>query len=54
MDKTMFYSDYKDFALKAAKELKYREECYDKIKNAKSDSEIQRITKTERERSFED
>lgn len=53
MDKKVFNSPYKDFALKAAKELMYKKKCINKIKKAKSDSEIQRIMTSARIESFE-
>lgn len=45
MGKYDVFSDnrYKDFALKAAKELLYPEETLDRIRNAKNEAEISRI-----------
>ena len=53
-DKPIDIFDYKDFAIRAAKELKYPEGTIDKIKLAKSDGEIARIMKTAREACLKD
>ena len=54
MSKLILNPNYQRHALKVARELRYGNECIDKIKNAKSNEEIQRILTNERERSFED
>lgn len=54
MAKLLLDKEYRKQALKAAEELGYDTYCLNRIKKAKSDSEIQRIMRTERERHFED
>lgn len=45
--------EYRKYAIKAAKELRYDESCIHKIKQAKSEGEIARIMLTARQRSCE-
>jgi len=45
---------YRDNAVKAAKELLYPQEVIDKVKAAKSDSEIRKIMINARKEKFKD
>ena len=51
MEETNHYSNYKDQAIIAARQLHYSDEVIEKLKKAKTDSEIERIMSTARKES---
>lgn len=54
MDRDRSFSEYRTFALRAARELNYGKDIMDRIHHAKTSAEIEHIMTAERRRQLEE